>query len=132
MVNRRYDNAVSVRDAWNDIYEALSADPRRQLLHSLMNADPGGSVPLPESAANPMAPPDPERLRMELKHIHLPKLADCEFVVWDDGPLQASRGPEFEQIDAVLSAIFSSAEDFPDSIVVGCHQLEEERELDDE
>ncbi|MFC4989703.1 hypothetical protein [Saliphagus infecundisoli] len=132
MVNRRYDNAVRVIETWDRIYEALSADPRRQLLHSLMDVDPGESVPLPESAANPSAPPDAEHLRMELKHVHLPKLADREFAVWDEGPLRASRGPRFEEVEAVFDALFSSTNDFPDSIVVGCHHLEEERELDDE
>lgn len=132
MMDKRHDNAVQASETWDDIYEVLSADPRRQLLHSLMNVGPGKSVPLPESAANPSAPPDAEHLRMELKHVHLPKLADQEFAVWDEDPFRASRGPRFEEVEAVFDALFSSVGDFPDSIVIGCQGLEEERELDDE
>lgn len=131
MGNRRYDNSVRVSETWNDIHDVLSADPRRQLLHSLMDADPGESAPLPESAANPTTPPDPENLRMELKHVHLPKSVDRGFILWDNDPFQASRGPEFEKIEVVFDALFSSVDDFPDSIVIGWQRLEEERELED-
>ncbi len=91
--------------------------------------DTEGAVPLPESAVNPNAPADPEALKVELYHRHLPMLADREFVEWDTGPLVAERGPRFEEVAAVFEAVHTSAERLPDSLVVGCQRLERERHL---
>lgn len=66
---------------------------------------------------------------MDLKHAHLPKLADYEFIVWADDPFQAHRGPRFDEIEAVVDVLLSSAEELPDHLVIGWHRLEEAREL---
>jgi len=49
--------------------------------------------PLPESAAMPNCPPDPDVLCVELYHAHLPMLAEMGFITWETDPLVASRGP---------------------------------------
>jgi len=128
MTQPRYRNGKQIIERWNDVFDALSAEPRRQLVVSLLDAAPSESVPLPESAVNPNVPPDSEVLRQELRHRHLPKLADLGFVTWDRDPLVAVRGPRFDEAAVVFEALQSNATELPDSLVVGCQRLEREQQ----
>ncbi|RKD97975.1 hypothetical protein [Halopiger aswanensis] len=127
----RYENGKRVIQNWDRVFEAASAEPRRQLIVSLLDVSSGKSVPLPERAINPNVPVEPEPLRRDLVHRHLPLLADYEFVEWDTDPFVATRGPRFEEVAAVFESLQSSAAALPDSLVVGCQQLEREREFDE-
>jgi hypothetical protein len=128
MTSVRFDNGKRVIERWDEVFRAVSAEPRRQLIVSLLDADPTGSVPLPESAINPNIPVDLEGLRADLHHTHLPKLADMEFVEWETDPLRARRGPRFNEVAVVFEALHSAATEIPDSLVIGCQRLEEERQ----
>ena len=57
-------------------------------------------------------------------------LEEMEFVEWDTDPLVASRGPRFDEVAVVFGALHSYATDIPDSLVVGCQRLEEERQAE--
>ena len=116
-----------VSENWDTVFRSLSAEPRRQLVVSLMDAPPEGSVPLPESAAMSTLQPDPETLRTELYHVHLPILAENEFIRWETDPLVAFRGPKFDEVAAVFEALHSAATEIPESLVVGCRRLEREK-----
>lgn len=127
MTGTRFTNGKHNIEKWNDVFEVITAEPRRQLIVSLLDTEE--AVPLPESAVNPNAPADSEALKVELYHRHLPMLADREFVEWDTDPLVAERGPRFEEVAAVFEALHTSAGRIPDSLVVGCQRLEQERHL---
>ena len=129
MTRVRLENGKRVIQGWNSVFKAISAEPRRQLIVSLLDRSPDGSVPLPESAANPNVPPSPEDLRRELYHRHLPMLADMKFVEWKTEPFVAARGPRFDEVAVVFEALHAEATDIPDSLVLGCQRLEQEREL---
>lgn len=128
----RFENGKRVIERWNEVFEAVSAEPRRQLVLSLIDAGPGESVSLPECAVSPNVPAVPEQLRFQLHHRHLSLLADREFVEWEADPLVASRGPRFEEVAAVFEALQAHAGALPDSLVVGCQRLERERQFDAE
>ncbi|WP_096391375.1 hypothetical protein [Halopenitus persicus] len=128
MTVENYENGKQVSKNWDRIFKALSAEPRRQLIVSLLDTPPNQSVPLPESAVMPNLPTDPEVLRMELYHVHLPMLADNDFITWETDPLTASRGPQFDEIGVVFEALHSEAVNMPDSLVIGCQRLEQERQ----
>ncbi|ARS89149.1 hypothetical protein [Natrarchaeobaculum aegyptiacum] len=115
-------------ERWNTVFRAAAAEPRRQLVVSLLDAPPGTSVSLPESAINPDVPQDPQTLRQELYHEHLPLLSDGGFVEWETDPLEASRGPNFDQIGVVFDTLHEHAPELPDSLVVGCLRLEVEEQ----
>jgi hypothetical protein len=125
----RYQNGKAVIDGWDDVFTAVSREPRRQLVVSLLDASSGESVPLPEAAVNPNVPPEPGCFEMALRHHHLPMLADRGYIEWSDDPLVATRGPEFDEVAVVFRALHAAAADIPDSLVVGCQRLEEERHL---
>jgi len=129
MVLSRYENGTDVLERWNQVFEAVAAEPRRQLVVSLLDREPDQSVPLPESAVNPNVPVDPDRLERELRHCHLPMLAENGFVEWESAPFVASRGPRFEEIAVVFEALHAFAADVPDQLVIGCQRLERERQF---
>ncbi len=129
MVLSRYENGTDVLERWNQVFEALAAEPRRQLVVSLLDREPDQSVPLPESAVNPNVPVAPKRLKQELMHSHLPLLADRGFVEWESDPFVASRGPRFDEIAVIFEALHAFATDVPDQLVVGCQRLERERQF---
>jgi hypothetical protein len=125
---RNHENAEQVSENWDTVFRSISAEPRRQLLVSLLDAPPDQSVPLPESAAMPNCPSDPDVRRVELYHAHLPMLAEMDFITWETDPLVASRGPRFDEVAVVFDALHSTADSIPDSLVVGCQRLERERQ----
>lgn len=127
-VDVRVENAEEVSERWDTVFNALSAEPRRQLVVSLLDAPPGESVPLPESARNPNLPIVLEEFQLKLLHNHLPLLADCGFIEWQNEPFAASRGPQFDEIAIVLDTLQGTAGEIPDSLVIGCQRLEQERQ----
>jgi hypothetical protein len=127
MTLEHYEKGEQVSENWDTVFKSLSAEPRRQLIVSLMDAPPDQSVPLPESAAMPNLLPDSEALRIELYHCHLPILEDNGFITWETDPLVASRGPQFDEVAVVFDALHSEAADIPDPLVVGCQRLEQEQ-----
>jgi hypothetical protein len=73
---------------------------------------------------------DPEVLRRELHHRHLPKLSAMGFGEWEADPLVAGRGPRNEEVATVIKALRLNALERPDSLGVECQRLEIERHLD--
>jgi len=51
MVLDNYENGKRVSAEGDTVFKCISAEPRRQLIVSLLDTQPGQSVPLPESAA---------------------------------------------------------------------------------
>ncbi|UTF54771.1 hypothetical protein [Natronosalvus rutilus] len=129
---KQHGDGRRVTEGWDRVFEVLSAEPRRQLISSLLDAPPDTTVPLPESAINPTNPGDPEHLRQELHHHHLPKLADRSFIDWEPDPLVAGRGPQFDRVAVVFEALHAASTEIPDSLVSGCQRLEQEQQEDTE
>lgn len=112
-------------ERWNTIFRALTAEPRRQLVVSLMEAKPGRELSLPEAANPPYLLRDPETLYSELIHSHLPVLEDAGLIEWRREPLCAKRGPQFAEVATVIEAIHHNASALPPSLREGCQRLEE-------
>jgi len=127
MTQTHHRHGTQVTKRWDEVFKALTAEPRRQVIIALLDALPDETVPLPESAVNPNVPRNPTVLRQELHHCHLPMLADLGFVRWDSEPLVARRGPRFDEVAIVFEALQSNATDIPDPLVVGCQRLEQEQ-----
>lgn len=128
MSNAGHQNGEGVTEKWDRVFRAVAADPRRQIVGSLLDTDEGASVSLPAAALNPNVSRDVETLRRELYHTHLPMLEEMAFVHWDTDPFVASRGPDFEEVAIVFDALQAKASDIPESLVAGCRRLEAERE----
>ncbi|WP_255193411.1 ArsR family transcriptional regulator [Natronobeatus ordinarius] len=55
-----------------------------------------------------------EMLLVEVKHAHLPKLADGGFIDWVPGNGCVERGPEFEAVEPLLRLLHDHRADLPD------------------
>ncbi|ELZ01472.1 hypothetical protein C482_06849 [Natrialba chahannaoensis JCM 10990] len=124
----RFGNGKRVDQRWDQVFTALSAEPRRQVIVSLLDREPDQSVALPAAAMNPNVPVDPTTLQQQLVHNHLPLLADLGFVEWEPDPLHAVRGERFDELAVIFTTLHEAAADIPDSLVTGCQRLESERQ----
>jgi hypothetical protein len=98
------------------VFDALSAEPRRRLVGSLLDAEASDHVSLPDGVSRPDGRMTDE-LRLELVHRHLPMLADAGFVEWERDPLSVGRGPRFGEVVAVFETVSTNAADLPESLV---------------
>lgn len=119
--------AQDVAARWDEVFRAVSVEPRRQLIAALMDAPPDGQVDLPAAAESPLISADRERLSIQLRHNHLPLLEDLGFVRWSNDPFHAERGPDFDEVAIVLESLYDNASRIPDGLVNGCRRLESER-----
>lgn len=114
-------------DRWDTVFQALGAEPRRQIVVSLLEAPEDRALSLPEAANPSYLREDPEMLATELIHSHLPELAAGDFVRWESEPFTVSRGPAFEEAAIVFQALHDCADAIPSRLVDGCQRLEEKR-----
>lgn len=128
MTQQQFDEGKRVVERWDQCFRAVAAEPRRQIITSLLDTPPTQSVSLPEGAMNPNLPADPETLRVKLHHNHLPMLAEGGYIEWESEPFEAFRGPQFEEVAAIFEALYSTASEIPESLVVGCQTLEQKRQ----
>jgi hypothetical protein len=115
---------TDVSERWDRVFRVLSQEPRRELVLSLADRSESEWVALPDAALSRHYPESREKLRITLRHKHLPALADNGYVVWRESPLEARRGPNFDELEAVLGVITASVESLPDRLVTGCRRLE--------
>lgn len=52
--------------------------------------------------------------RIEMQHVHLPKLEDCGYVRWDRERQFVERGPQFTEIEPLLTLLHDHADELPE------------------
>jgi hypothetical protein len=90
-------------DSLDELFELLSHEYRRYILWAL--ADPDGRTDEPIGTTLFAGDDEPDILRLELRHNHLPKLDDAGLVDWDPETETLARGPRFEEIEPFLEMI---------------------------
>ena len=103
----------------------LSAEPRRQVIISLLNEPPERRLPLPEAADSPNLTMEPEELQLVLRHQHLPMLEDAGYIRWDPERSCVQRGPNFREVGDIMAILLDSVGHFPETLIEGCTILEE-------
>lgn len=96
----------------NAVFSALSHPMRRRVLATIH--DPPSQVSggfEPEDFLRRDGPR--ERPMVELHHNHLPRLDSEGFVDWDDETNTVTRGPRYEEIQPVLSALQTNSDELP-------------------
>nr|WP_218153825.1 hypothetical protein [Halopelagius inordinatus] len=66
-------------------------------------ADSGGELEDGESR---------EQARIELRHVHLPKLEESGLIEWNRESGAVARGPEFEEIEPLLELLANGYDQF--------------------
>lgn len=112
-------------DRWDQLFDVLSAEPRREIIGSLLDEPKERRLPLPDAAISPNQSIDPEKLDVELRHHHLPKLKDAGYVRWESEPFCVQRGPHFDEPALIVGKVFESLDDIPNTLFENCKVLQE-------
>lgn len=83
----------------------LADSRRRQLLVALLREDPDAELEIPDDAS--------ENLVLQLRHNHLPKLERAGVIVWKQDAMRIARGPEFVEIEPLLTLLDDNADTLP-------------------
>jgi hypothetical protein len=119
MCDNTYGPETTPGGAWNKVFEALGSLARRTLIRSLSEVRPGEGVSLPEGARFADAGPPVDRLELDLRHKHLPKLTAAGYVDWVEDPFRAYRGARFDRPAEVLRVIDDHRSELPTTLVDG-------------
>jgi predicted transcriptional regulator len=98
----------------NRLFGVLSHPHRRRILRTIAEANPRqiDEFTPEEFGADGR---DLDRFRLELYHVHLPKLADAGYIDWDRSAGTVCRGPNYEEIEPTLDLLLDHEEDLPGS-----------------
>ena len=83
----------------DDQFSVLSNHHRRQLLLALADNDPPVSEDVVETDGGN------RDQAIEMQHVHLPLLADHEVIKWNEKIGEVAKGPQFDAIEPLLTAI---------------------------
>lgn len=110
----------SIYERWDQFMYLLAAQPRRQVISSLMEGSQGDHLPLPEAAMTPEIDRDPERFAVTLRNHHLPMLAEADYIEWMSDPFRVSRGTRFDEPATVMDLLLSHGTELSPALVSGC------------
>lgn len=98
----------------DNYFEALADIHRRRLLIALLDHNPQrDDVAVPEDVHH--GEKELEALRIELHHIHLPRLEEAGFIRWNPDTHEVVKGPRFNEIQPLLELMRDRADDPPDN-----------------
>lgn len=106
MDSKRTNKSIS----FDDMLDMLRHIQRRKLLVALMDHNPQDDTPVVVDSNDDTD--SLERL-VQMQHIHLPKLAEYEFIEWDRDTHEVSKGRNFEQIRPLLELLDNHQDELP-------------------
>jgi hypothetical protein len=92
--------------------DALSNFQRRKLLVALLEHNPQDDTPIVVSDDES----ERESLKMvvEMEHMHLPKLAEYDFIEWDRENGEVKKGAKFDEIRPLLELLSRHEDELPE------------------
>ncbi|WP_440991727.1 DUF7344 domain-containing protein [Haloarchaeobius baliensis] len=104
----------SAESGLDSMLDVLSNRYRRRLLVALLDHNPqeGDDPQVPDDVR--LGDEELDQLMIELRHVHLPKLAESGFVDWDRETNTIQTGPRFEEIRPLLELMVAHADELPD------------------
>ncbi|MFD1647637.1 DUF7344 domain-containing protein [Haloarchaeobius litoreus] len=98
----------------DSMLDALANRYRRRVLVALLDHNP-------QDDDDPQVPDDVrledeglEQLMIQMRHVHLPKLAESGFIEWDQETNTIRMGPQFEEIRPLLELMANHVDELPD------------------
>lgn len=110
----------SIYERWDQFMYLLSAQPRRQVISSLMEVSKGDHLPLPDAAMTPEISREPKQYAVALRNHHLPMLASADYIEWMSDPFRVSRGNRFDEPATVMDILLSHSSELSPALVSGC------------
>lgn len=92
----------------------LANQYRRRVLIALLDHNPqrDDDLQLPTDSVLPDGEID--RLKIEMRHAHLPKLHEAGIIEWNRETNSIRKGPHFEEVRPLLELIQNHADELPD------------------
>lgn len=112
-------------DRWDRVFNVLAAEPRREIIRSLLDEPHERRLPLPEATESPNQSMGTETFTLQLRHHHLPKLADAGYIRWESDPFCVQRGPNFEEPAFFIESVLESKDEIPSSLINNCKILQQ-------
>jgi len=99
--------SLLMRPGMDRILGLLSKRQRRQILFALNKerVENESDVVTRDS--------DAEKVRLELRHNHLPRLEEAGYIEWDRDTGRISKGPRFQEIQPFLELLENHADELP-------------------
>lgn len=99
---------ILLRSGIDDVFDSLRSRRRRLVLLLLKQ----GTV---ETEADLVLRGDEEAesAEIDLRHNHLPKLADAGYIDWDPDSGEITKGPRFDEIEPLVELIENHADELP-------------------
>jgi len=91
--------------------DALAAVQRRKLLVALLDHNPQDDTPV--VIADSERDADAVERLVTMQHLHLPKLADYEFIEWNKDTHEVTKGPKFDEIRPLLELLATHEDELP-------------------
>ena len=96
----------------NDLFESLSSEQRRRLLFQLLEHNPLDELEIyPRDVTSDRD--ESNRLRVQMYHVHLPKLVTYGFIDWDRDEHVVRKGSNFDEIRPVLELLCERRDALP-------------------
>jgi predicted transcriptional regulator len=93
---------MGVDSSLEKMMRILSNTHRRRLLVALLEHNSPETIELQIPPDAGTGEKEPERLRIQMRHNHLPRLEEAGFIRWDTETQTVSKGPRFEEIRPLL------------------------------
>lgn len=94
------------------VFRTMSHTVRRRILTALLTDNLRWKDEFESPEFRP-ADTEPESVRIDLHHVHLPKLDDAGFIDWDPEMGQVTRGTIFEEIRPLLELMDDRRSELP-------------------
>lgn len=92
--------------------EAITHAARRRLLLSLLDRPSQEGTPV--EIAEWVDESDIAETRVDIYHTHLPELEDRGYVRWDRERCHVAPGPQFGEIEPLLTLLYEHRDELPD------------------
>ncbi|WP_254530436.1 helix-turn-helix domain-containing protein [Natrinema gelatinilyticum] len=104
---------IEPETALDELFEILSHPTRRRILSTLANRNPRDEEEFQTEAFTP-DDDNLEQFLLQLSHLHLPKLAEAEFIDWNRETNTITRGSRFEEIQPLITLMQEHQDELPD------------------
>jgi len=94
----------------NNTFDALANEHRRRLLVALSDENPQPDNVQSSATVGVGVMQTEQPVRVELYHVHLPKLEDYGFIQWNKDTGEISKGSQFSEIRPLLECIVDHTE----------------------
>lgn len=101
-----------IRVSGDTAFRLLANRHQRRLLLWFAEADPDEEAAIPADLA--FLGDDVEQIESELRHTHLPMLAEAGVLDWDRGADSVRRGPLFDEMQPLLDVLVAHRDRLPD------------------